>query len=182
MWRGLKEGERTTVRRSLDRWGAFPLAERFRMLARVDGGTVDVFLTTPEVFKFVILHQPYTAGIQLGTLRRRGLRLCLQGAVLVALESKERVVRVNEKAGTLFCYGRDIFGESVLETKPELRQNDVCIVGNDEGDALGLGRLEVAGERLKEKRLVIVNIADLGQYLRTENKSRQISGQYGDKK
>jgi len=170
MWRGLKEQERTEVRRSLDRWGAFPLAERWKMLARVDDGIVEIHLVTLDAFRFTLQHQPLSAGLHLGTLRRRGLRLSLQGAVLVVGESHRRVVRVNQKAESLFLYGRDIFGESVLEAMPDLRQNDVCIVGNADGEALGLGRLEVSGNRLTELRVVIANISDLGQYLRTENK------------
>ena len=170
MWRGLKEQERTEVRRSLDRWGAFPVAEQYRMLAKVEPGVVEIFLISPEAFRFVLQNQPYVAGLHLGTLRRRGLRLGLQGAVLVAGESQERVVRVNEKAESLFIYGRDVSGESVLDVKPELDQNEVCVVGNERGEAIGLGKLLVTGDRLKEQRMVIKNMTDVGSYLRTENK------------
>jgi 60S ribosome subunit biogenesis protein NIP7 len=169
MWRGLKESERTVVRRSLDSWGAFLIAERFKILVKASGKDIEVFLVTPQTFHFAILHQPHAAGIHLGTLRRRGLRLGLQGAVMVARESDIRVVRVNEKSEALFLYGRDIFGESVLESKPGLKQNEICIVGNERGEALGLGKLLVPGHRLTEPRFVVENVSDLGRYLRDEN-------------
>jgi len=170
MWRGLKEQERTEVRRSLDRWGAFPVAENYKILAKIEPGVVEIFLISPGAFRFVLLNQPYAAGLHIGTLRRRGLRLCLQGAFLVAGESQERVIRVNEKAEALFIYGRDVSGESVIEVKPELEQNSVCVVGNEKGEAIGLGKLLVSGDRLKEHRMVIENITDMGHYLRSENK------------
>jgi len=70
----------------------------------------------------------------------------------------ERYVMVDKKAAWLFLCGRDIFVDSVL--RQNVRRGEV-IVRNENGEALGLGRLT-------GKKVAVENIIDKGDFLRRE--------------
>jgi NOL1/NOP2/fmu family ribosome biogenesis protein len=106
-----------------------------------------------------------TGGLVLGTLED-GFNLDLQGAVLVAQQTKSQTIRVTEHAARLFLYGRNVLGDSVEWADRSLERGDACIVCNSRGEALGLGT--VVGS-LKGTREAVRPIHDLGTYLRDQD-------------
>lgn len=132
-----------------------PARGRPRAVVLVDGGV----LAMPEA-----LRQGATGGLQVGVLAD-GFALDLQGAVVMARETRRQAIRVNEKATRLFLYGRDILGTSILEFDPSLQRGDHCIVTNPRREALGIGR--VVGN-FKAPRSAVEAVHDLGSYLRDE--------------
>ncbi|NOZ58651.1 MAG: hypothetical protein GXO66_03625 [Euryarchaeota archaeon] len=102
--------------------------------------------------------EPYCAGLEIGELRRGRFRLGLEGAYLIAGRA-EKYVRVNQKGEQLVLYGRDVFIGSVVE-QGELNKGDPCLILNERGEALAIGRVEGEGE------VFVANLRDRGMYLR----------------
>lgn len=124
-------------------------------------------LVTPEVLALPpeLLADAEAGGLVLGTLED-GFHLDLQGAVLVAAQTKAQTLRVTEHAARLFLYGRNVLGDSVEWADRSLERGDACIVCNARGEALGLGT--VVGT-LKGPREAVRPIHDLGTYLRDQD-------------
>ncbi len=107
---------------------------------------------------------PFTLGVKIGELGRR-LRITLEGGEILSKRYDGKRVLVNEKGEMLFLYGRDLFGESVIECSDDIKENDIVFVYSRSG-YLGLGRARVDHTRIKENRVVVNNLVDKGEYLR----------------
>lgn len=75
---------------------------------------------------------------------------------------------MNNKGEMLFLYGRDILVESVVDVTDDVRENDMVMVCNARDDIIGIGRSEFDASRIREveKRVVVENFVDRGEYLR----------------
>jgi ribosome biogenesis protein Nip4 len=81
---------------------------------------------------------------------------------------------VNEVAEKLVLYGRDILGQSIVQTSHMLRENEIVIVLNARKESLGIGRTKVsAASLLCHGRSTVVTLVDAGYYLRSEDKSKR---------
>ncbi len=113
-----------------------------------------------------LLEGAESAGLPLGILEDPDFHLDLQGAALVARQTKAQSLRVTEQAAHLFLYGRNVLGDSVLWHDAVLSKGDACIVCNARGEALGLG---VVVGSFKGMREAVRPVQDMGTYLRDQD-------------
>ncbi|RLI79318.1 hypothetical protein DRP05_04450 [Archaeoglobales archaeon] len=107
------------------------------------------------------------AGIKVGEVGKR-FRFSLEGSYYIARKKRKRVY-VNDRGEMLFLYGRDIFSASVVKVTDDVRENDVVMVCNRDGDVLGIGKSRFNAEIMRsvdENRVVVENLVDRGEYLR----------------
>jgi 60S ribosome subunit biogenesis protein NIP7 len=99
----------------------------------------------------------------------------LQGADIIARSSKKfPYVVVNEFAEKLVLYGKDLFGQSIVQTSEMLRENQIVILLNTRNEALGIGRTKVSGASLLcHGKTTVVTLVDAGYYLRSEGKQER---------
>jgi ribosome biogenesis protein Nip4 len=99
----------------------------------------------------------------------------LQGADIIARTSKKfPYIVVNEVAEKLVLYGRDILGQSIVETSGILRENELVILLNTRKEPLGIGRTKVSDTSLLLKgKSTVLTLADAGYYLRSEGKGKR---------
>src|SRR3989339_68510 len=74
---------------------------------------------------------------------------------------------VNEKAETLFLYGRNILEESISRNPNNIKEG-LVLIQNDKDENLGYGLFQTQGDDV-----VIKNLLDKGEYLRKESKKKK---------
>src|ERR671931_245721 len=99
----------------------------------------------------------------------------MQGADLIARTSKKFPhIVVNETAEKLILYGRDVFGQSIVQTSEILRENEIVILLNTRKEPIGIGRTKVSGASLlRQGKSTVVTLVDAGYYLRSEGNSKR---------
>ena len=85
----------------------------------------------------------------------------------ILAEGEAHKVVVNEKASWLFICGRDIFGEGIVSVLGSRRKGALTLVLNEFEECLGLGRI-ISDFSAKNTKVVVENIADVGDFLRRE--------------
>lgn len=105
---------------------------------------------------------PYALGTVIGDIKDGWFRLGLEGAYLLGPLAQNRYAVVNEKAESLFLYGRDVIGPSVVEWKAK-KGNSVLVL-NEKRECIGMGRL--VEEPRNTSRTAIKNVRDRGWYVR----------------
>lgn len=158
--------ERTLINRALDRWGAFDALHAATFAVKDDR---TVYLITPELEKRVDLH-PFSAGLAIGDLGKQ-FSPTLAAADLFARAGRRNkfYVSVADNAEQLVLYGRDVMGDSVTDAVIDIGENELVILTNRAGDAIGIGRTRFSGNGLLQKgRITITTLADAGRYLRDE--------------
>jgi ribosome biogenesis protein Nip4 len=168
MYRKPTREEATLINRALGRWGAFEFFKGRPLMIQEDGSKkVCLVPGAPET---VMQMQPYLAGLAIGELKKQFIP-SMAGADLFARHGKrnEFYITVNEKAEKLVLYGRDIMGDSIVETSDMLDENELVIILNGRLEAIGIGRTRFAGRSLLQKgRVTVTTVADAGYYLREE--------------
>ena len=153
-------GEMEIVRRGVARYGADAGALlRGRTLLVAKNGRRVVSIAPREVVDTLkrMKHEPYSAGLAIGEIRRGEFRLGLEGAYLLAWRSR-KYVKVNEKGEQLVLYGRDVFINSVV-VQGDIEKGDPCFILNLRGEPLALGRVRM-------EDVFVENLRDRGMYLR----------------
>ena len=112
---------------------------------------------------------PYLAGIKLGELRKH-TSLSLEGAHIFAENTNEKKIVVTDQAEALVLYGRDVFGQSIINHTNDFEENEIVLITNRYGDAIGIGRTRYNADKIQNQGVTVTNIADRGWYLREENK------------
>ncbi len=167
--------ERTTINRALAKWGVFDALKGGAFLIREDGKSKQVCLATPELATAIASLDPLYCGLAIGELAKH-FTLTIEGADLFARlsEGGRNYVAVGENAEKLVLYGRDVMGDSVQHVAGDLDENELIIITNGAGEAIGLGRTRFAGKSLTQKgRITITTVKDAGRYLREEDVERQ---------
>lgn len=172
MFRGLKKVELTVVRRGFDYWGAFDLLQELNLVVK-QGEKAELLAVSPEARYFIMGREPepLTAGLRIGEIGKKQLKISLEGASLIAAFSDKKKVKVTGQAESLALYGRDIFGSSISWADDTIGQNDQVIVANKYGEALALGRARQPYEGIFEDRVTVNNEADLGLYIREQGQA-----------
>lgn len=180
--------EQTLINRALDRWGVFDALEGKKFLVHESG---KVCLVSPELADIVIKmeemvgqqprrqRQPEMAGLAIGDLGKKKKQFVptLAGAGLFARiggrgKKRRYYVKVGHNAEKLVLYGRDVMGDSITEASPELDENELVILVNDGGEAIGIGRTRFSGKGILQKgRVTVTTLADAGSYLRDEDET-----------
>jgi 60S ribosome subunit biogenesis protein NIP7 len=167
--------ERTAINRALDRWGAFNALSGGTFLIKEEGKAKTVCLASPQAGESAVSLQPRYAGLPIGELAKQFLPT-LAGADLFARSggSGRYYVSVKENAEQLVLYGRDVMGESIVRAEGDLDENELVIITNRGGEAIGIGRTRFTGKGiLQNGRVTITTVADAGRYLRDEGGERQ---------
>ncbi|MFL6344712.1 MAG: PUA domain-containing protein [Nitrososphaeraceae archaeon] len=99
----------------------------------------------------------------------------MQGADLIARTSKKFPhIVVNETAEKLILYGRDVLGQSIVQTSEMLRESEIIILLNTRKEPIGIGRTKVSGESLlSQDKSTVVTLVDAGYYLRSEGRLKR---------
>ncbi len=168
MYRELTRQERTTLNRFFDKWGVFDYFKEKSLLVR-EGKVKEIFLMTECAKKLALNRDPRSAGIKLGELRKH-FSLSLEGANIFAKNTSEKKIFVTDEAEALVLYGRDVFGQSIVNHTDDFEENDIVLIADKYGAAIGIGRTRYGAAKIQKPGVTVTNIADRGWYLREENK------------
>ena len=135
----------------------------------------EVILLSKDLFDFINdsslpdkFHEKLCfTGIKVGEVGKR-FRFSLEGCFYIARKKRKRVY-VNDKGEMLFLYGRDLFSISIVKVTEDVRENDIVMVCNKDGDILGIGKSRFDSEVIRSveaDRVVVENLIDRGEYLR----------------
>jgi 60S ribosome subunit biogenesis protein NIP7 len=167
--------EKTAINRALDRWGVFDALSGSAFLVKEEGKSRVACLASRQASVLAISLHPCSAGLAIGELGKQ-FTPTLAGADLFARSggAGKYYVSVSENAEQLVLYGRDVMGESIARAAGDLGENELVIITNRNGEAIGIGRTRFAGRGIFQKgRITITTLADAGRYLRDEGGERQ---------
>lgn len=170
MYRSPSPQECTVLRRAFSKWGVFEYLENKIFLVRIKDGTrKQIFLVT-SIFPTQI-SPPLFAGLFMGELGKRFTPSLEMAQIVANKGAKFQFVKVNPKGESLVVYGRDVFGDSIVEHNAS-KENELVIILNTRNEAIGIGRTRYSPNHLSIKGTVTVTtLADLGQFIRDERAS-----------
>lgn len=171
-----KESEIKNMRAEFESFapGSFEKLFTDKVLLAVRGNWTEIILANSETAELALKMSgaagaeeseqktPYAIGTTIGEIKDGWFRLGLGGASLLGPLAQNRYAIVNEKAVSLFLYGRDIIGPSVIEFKA--KKGNHILVLNEKRECLGLGKL--VEEPNRTSHTAIKNSRDLGWYIR----------------
>jgi 60S ribosome subunit biogenesis protein NIP7 len=166
MYRELTREERTILNRFFGKWGLFDYFKGKNLLVR-DGKVREVFMMTDNAKDLALHKNPYLAGIKLCELKKH-VSLDLEGAQIFAENTNKKKIVVTDQAEALILYGRDVFGQSIVEHTNDFDENEIVLITNSYGDAIGIGRTRYHSDKIQKQGVTVTNIADRGWYLREE--------------
>ena len=167
MFRKANRQEMTVLKRAFDKWGVFDFfKEKSLLIKDEDHG---VYLLSTALETIILSGQPYHAGLKIGELKKSFLP-SMQGADIIGrISNKFPYVIVNELAEKLILYGRNVLGQSIVETTENLKENEVLLLLNINKEAIGIGRTKFSGKYLlQEDKSTVATLTDAGHYLRSE--------------
>lgn len=162
--------ELTIIRRSFSKWGVFEYFRNKSLTIKTSCKKIrHLYLLSTDLIE--IRRESLYSGLYIGVLGK-SLSPSIQLAQIIAKESiKFPYVRVNRKAESLVIYGRDIFGDSIVGYSVS-NENEVVIILNTRGEAIGLGITRHDSTLITSKgKVTVTTIADIGQYIRKEKYS-----------
>jgi 60S ribosome subunit biogenesis protein NIP7 len=176
MYRKPDRNELTILKRAFDKWGIFDFIEDKAVLINDLGHNKirEVCVLSTKLEAITCQREPYYAGLKIGELKKKFMP-SMQGADLIARISKKFAhVVVNETSEKLILYGRDVLGQSIVQTSEMLRENEIVILLNTTNEPIGIGRTKVSGrDLLRHGRSTVITLIDAGYYLRSEGKSKR---------
>lgn len=170
MFRKAYRQEITVLRRAFDRWGIFGFfKEKSLLIKEEDHGVREVYFLSTALERIVSVQQPVHAGLKIGELKKSFLP-SMQGADIIARMSKKfPYIVVNEVAEKIILYGRNVLGQSILETAENLKENEIVLLLNINKEPIGIGRTKFSGySLLQENKSTVDTLVDAGYYLRSE--------------
>ncbi|HEC96509.1 MAG TPA: hypothetical protein ENI59_02405 [Euryarchaeota archaeon] len=129
----------------------------------------EAFLVRKDLSELIEIFQPYSVGITLGEFKGKTFTLSLAGGYLVSKYASRKRVFLDKEGSISFIYGKDASGPDIEDWDPDIEDDDIVIVLNEEGKFLGFGKARVANLRVVE----IKNVIDIGWYLRSELDERK---------
>lgn len=166
MYRQLTRDERTILNRFFDRWDLFDYFKDKDLLVK-DRKVKEIFMLTGTAKHLALKKDPYLAGVKLGELRKH-FSLDLEGAYIFAKNTSKKKIVVTDKAEALVLYGRDVFGQSIVKHTDDFEENEIVLITNKYGDAIGIGRTRYGADKIQKQGVTVTNIVDRGWYLREE--------------
>ena len=168
MYRELTREEKTVVNRFFGKWDLFDYFKDKNLLIR-EGKVREIFMMTGDAKSLALKNDPYLVGIKLGELRKQ-VSLDLEGAQIFAQNTSKKKIVVTDQAEALVLYGRDVFGQSIVSHSNDFEENEVVLIMNKHGDAIGIGRTRYGAEKIQKEGVTVTTITDRGWYLREENR------------
>ena len=166
MYRELTREEKTLANRFFGKWDLFDYFKDKNLLIR-EGKVREIFMMTDDAKTLALKKDPYLVGIKLGELRKQ-VSLDLEGAHIFAQNTSKKRIVVTDQAEALVLYGRDVFGQSIIKHTNDFEENEIILITNRYGDAIGIGRARYHANRIQKQGVTVTNIADRGWYLREE--------------
>jgi 60S ribosome subunit biogenesis protein NIP7 len=166
--------EITQLKRSFHRWGVFAFMESQKVLINYNRTTNqrEILVTTEASLDMLEKAnlQPKEVGLSIGQIRNKKFIPSLPGAEIIAKHSIAfPYVVVNRIGEALVLYGRDIFGDSIIEVSKNLNQNQAAIILNQDRESIGIGQTRFSEDNLFKKGVVTVyTLLDAGIYLRNQ--------------
>jgi 60S ribosome subunit biogenesis protein NIP7 len=171
MFRELTRQETTIIRREFNRWGIYGyIKDKIFIIKENKTNTKELFIITLPLKDFIFFPQSFYGGLQVGFLKKKLFLPSLTFFSIVAkFGSNFSYVIVDNKAEQLILYGKDIFGNSIIDASPDIKQNSTLLILNKSNEFLGIGRSKYQTIKIKSNGIVTVyTLFDLGGYLRYE--------------
>ncbi len=168
MYRELSREEKTILNRFFDKWDLFDYFRTKNLLVK-EGRAREIFLMAEDAKTLALRKDPYLVGIKLGEIRKQ-VSLDLEGAQIFARNTSRKKIVVTDEAEALVLYGRDVFGQSIIKHTNDFDENEVVLITNNHGEAIGIGRTRYSTDKIQKHVVTVTNLADMGSYLREENK------------
>lgn len=166
MYRELTREEKTVVNRFFGKWDLFDYFKDKNLLIR-ESRVKEIFMMTGDAKSLAFKKDPYLVGLKLGELRKQ-VSLDLEGAQIFAQHTSKKKIVVTDQAEALVLYGRDVFGQSIIGHSNDFEENEIVLIINKHGDAIGIGRTRYHADKIQKQGVTVTNIVDRGWYLREE--------------
>jgi ribosome biogenesis protein Nip4 len=118
--------------------------------------------------KEVISKDFYCAGVYLGKLKKGVFFPGFNLLAMIGDNKDANKIMLDERTEWLFIVGRDIFKQGIVEVTGSKKRGDYTIVMNQHGECLGFGKVLCNIDEEVNKRVVVKNISDIGDFLRRE--------------
>jgi 60S ribosome subunit biogenesis protein NIP7 len=167
-------GEITLLKRTYSKLGCFDYFVQWNKCILIKDGSStkirEVYLISESAGELAISVKPAHAGILIGRLGNR-LSLTLEGAGIVYRAGcKVPFVTVNENGERLVLYGRDVFGQSIIDASIDIRANQNLVILNNKLEVIAIGRARYPNPLLfKQDSITVMNLLDVGYYLRHQD-------------
>ena len=162
--------ELTTLRRAFGNWDVFDyFADKMIYLSDSEGRNA-VCVSTKAVEQIALASNVEYVGLEIGALHKKFIPTIAGADLFVKVGcNRKYCVVIGGHGQDLVLYGRDVMGESVIQASEDLSENEIVILLNESGDAVGIGRTRFDGTMLKQEgRVTITTLQDAGRYLREE--------------
>ena len=117
--------------------------------------------------KQLITKDFFYAGLYLGKVKDKMFFPSFNLLAMIAQTDANKIT-VDSKTEWLFICGRDIFKQGIMSMSKSGRKGDHTLILNKHGECLGFGRILHDMEGGRENKIVVRNIADIGDFLRRE--------------
>ena len=167
--------ELTILRRTYDKLGCFEyfndsdkcilIREQYKIKEK------EVYLASKSAGELALSASPTHVGLFIGRLGKR-FTLSLEGTgVISRVGTRLPFVAVNETGERLVLYGRDLFGQSIIDASPDILASQFLAILNSKRESIAVGRARVPTQRIFEEGSITVNnLIDAGYYLRLQSK------------
>lgn len=109
----------------------------------------------------------FYAGLYLGKVKDKMFFPSFNLLAMIAQTDANKMT-VDRKTEWLFICGRDIFKKGITSTSKSGRKGDYTLVLNRHGECLGFGKISLDMDDSDKNKVVVKNIADIGDFLRRE--------------
>ncbi len=131
------------------------------------------YVLVSEPLKRIIMSstiKPQTAGLLLGRQFPNGFVPSV-ALLQMLVPHAERTVTVNDKGAWLFICARDLWSESIIDSKGKPEAGQLVLVCNEHKECLGVGYVV---QKISARGLVIKNLYDIGWFARKTVKAIRV--------
>jgi ribosome biogenesis protein Nip4 len=120
--------------------------------------------------RLLITKDFFYAGTYLGKMKD-GAFLPSLNLLAMIVHSDANKITVDNKTEWLFICGRDVFKKGIKNISRPARKGDYTLVLNERGDCLGFGVVRSTVGKEDRSKVIVRNIADVGDFLRRERQT-----------
>jgi ribosome biogenesis protein Nip4 len=178
--RELTRSELVILKRAFHYWGVFDYFKDKAIVLDLDDSkkkkksvcvsTKEIEATTTIATTDATNNEITHLGLEIGELHKKFVPSLAGADLFVRIGCNgTHCVSVDDVAEALVLYGRDVMGESVIQCPQGIVENDVVVILNQIGQAIGVGRTRFSSAGLRQKgKVTITTLDDAGRYLREE--------------
>ena len=166
--------EMTLLKRCYSKLGCFEyFQQRSNCILIKDGSNTkrrEVYLISESACELAISVKPAHAGILIGHLGNRFIPSLEGAGIVYKAGCKLPFVTVNENGERLVLYGRDVFGQSIIDASIDIRANQNLVILNNKLEVIAIGRARYPNPLIfKQDSITVMNLLDVGYYLRHQD-------------